>query len=285
LLIFLLPFTHHLNKAAAKSLAEFWPILEVTEVQYSRLAYQLTTLPRRLGWLSLVFGLPFAAMSVIASPASWGLSGSSSLFMIIYRSAIAFALMAFSAAFFFHTVHQLRIVDHLQRMPSKISLFQTSPVYALSSLTARTGIGIAILIYYLGFLNYGLRIFGPRPPMSLVDQFALGLLLLSSVASFIIPLLGMYDRLVNEKARALYEANRRIELSIGGLHEQVDSATAEGRDTVNKNLASLLLEAETLSKMPTWPWRPETLRGFLGAITLPVIVWLITTMLDRLVLR
>jgi hypothetical protein len=285
LLIFLLPFTHYLNNVGAKALSEFRPIVDVTDLQYSRLGYQLATLPRRLGRLSLVIGIPLAAMSIIASPSSWDLSESSSLFMVIYRSCVAASLMSLSAIFFFHTVHQLRVVDRLQRMPARISLFQTGPVYALSSLTARTGIGLAILIYYLGFLNYATDVFGSRPQMSIVDLSTLGLLLLTTVASFVIPLLGMHDRLALEKTRALFEANKRIELIIARLHDQVDLATADGTDTVNKNLSSLLLEAETLSKKSTWPWKPETLRGFLGAITLPVVVWLITTALDRLLLR
>jgi len=199
------------------------PILKLSDAEYSSIAYQLTTLPRRLGFLALLVGPPFGIMSVVANPTSWDLSGSSSMFMIVYRGAIAVSILTFSAVFFLHTIHQLRVVDRLQRMPSKISLFH--------------------------------------------------------------PLLGMHERLVAEKARALRAANERIELIIDRLHGQVDSGTSEATDLVNKNLASLLLEAETLSKKSTWPWRPETLRGFLGAITLPVVVWLITTALDRMILR
>jgi hypothetical protein len=79
----------------------------------------------------------------------------------------------------------------------------------------------------------------------------------------------------------LAEANTRIELTVKRLHEQVDSGSLDNADGLNKNLASLLLEAETLGKASTWPWKPETLRGFLGAVTLPVLVWLITTALGR----
>jgi hypothetical protein len=284
LLISLLPLIHYLNNVAETALSEFRPIMEVTDVQYSSLRFQFSTLPSRLGWLSLAIGLPLAAMSVITSPALWQLSESSSLFMVVYRSIIAAGIFVFTTTFLFHTIHQLRMVDRLQRMPSKISLFQTSPIYALSSLTARTGLAYAMLCYYMVFLYYGLKMFGPQPAFSFVDLFTAGLVLLASVASFIIPLLGMHDRLVVEKARALYEANKRIELVIAKLHEQVDSSTSGDADIVNKNLSSLLLESETLSKMSTWPWKPETLRGLVGAITLPVVVWLITTVLDRILL-
>jgi hypothetical protein len=282
LLLYFLPLMHYLNNVAGSALSEFLPILSLAEDQISSLNYQLTTLPRRLGRLSLVFGLLFGVMSVAASPGSWELSDSSSTFMILYRCLIAVAILILAATFFLHTVHQLRMVSRLQRMVSEISLFQTRPVYALSSLTARTGIGIAILIYYYAFLTYGIDVFGARPPISLIDLFSFGLLLLTSIGSFIIPLLGMHDRLVAEKGRALFEANKRIESVIARLHERVDTGLETGTDIINQDLASLLLESETLSKKSTWPWKPETLRGFLGAITLPVLVWLITTALDRI---
>lgn len=282
LLLYLLPFVHYLNNVAADALADFRPIVDLTEAQFLDLRYRLTTLPQGLGRISIVFGITLGIMSLIASPESYELSGSSSLPMILYRGLIAVAIMSFIAVTFFHTAHQLRVVTRLQRMPSKISLFQSGPVYAFSSLTARTGIGIAMLVYYLVLVSYELELFGPRPPMSVVDLFVNVVVLSSSIAAFILPLLGMHDRLAAEKTRALFEANRRIELSIARLHAQVDSGAANVGDTVNKNLASLLLEADSLKKLSTWPWRPETLRGFFGAITLPVIVWLITTALERL---
>ncbi len=281
LIIFLLPYTHYLNNVASKSLSEIRPILEVTEPQFSNLQYELTTLPRRSGLFSIAIGFPVAALSVLASPTSWGFTESPSLLMIIFPSVIAAIAMVLTTTFLFHTVHQLRIVDRLQTMPVEISLFQTGPVYALSSLTVRTGIGIVMIVYYYVFMAYSVKVFGPLPPMSVVDLTIFGILLLVAVASFIIPLSRMHDRLVKEKARMLAEANMRIELTVKRLHEQVDSGSLDNADGLNKNLASLLLEAETLGKASTWPWKPETLRGFLGAVTLPVLVWLITTALGR----
>ena len=192
--------------------------------------------------------------------------------------------VVFSIAFLLHTIHQLRMVDRIQSMAPDISLFHTRPVYALSALTARTGIGIAMFVYWVAYLNYGLEIFGPQAALLVIDLSITGLLLLTSSGAFVIPLLGMHERLVKEKNRALYEVNERIELVIARLHAKVDSTSADETDAANKNLESLLLEAETLSKTSTWPWSPETLRTFLGAIALPVIVWLITTALDRFIL-
>ena len=56
--LFLLPFTHYLDNAAENVLAEFSPILRASDDQYAALRYQLKTLPRRTGWLSIGLGLP-----------------------------------------------------------------------------------------------------------------------------------------------------------------------------------------------------------------------------------
>jgi hypothetical protein len=282
--IYLIPFMHYLNRVAARSLAHFRSLLDVDDGEYARLEYELTTMPRSWGWLALAIGFFLTVMNILASPAAWSILNADSVFLTVYYDLLAFILMTLSAAFLLHTLNQLRMVSWLQQQPNKISLFQTGPVYAFSNLTSRTGIGIAMLIYYFVFLTYGLKVFGPPPPIAPIDFVTFMALFLTAAASFFIPLVGMHDRLVKEKNRALFEVGERLERVRSRLHARVDREDDEGSDALNKDFASLLQEAQTLEKISTWPWKPETLRGFLGAITFPVIVWLITTLLDRLVL-
>ena len=37
---------------------------------------------------------------------------------------------------------------------------------------------------------------------------------------------------------------------------------------------------ERVVHLPTWPWSPQVLRGFLSALLLPVIVYLITRLIS-----
>jgi hypothetical protein len=53
-------------------------------------------------------------------------------------------------------------------------------------------------------------------------------------------------------------------------------------DALNKTLASLVVERELLAKIPTWPWQPGALTGFLTALLLPIILWLIQRILERM---
>jgi hypothetical protein len=41
------------------------------------------------------------------------------------------------------------------------------------------------------------------------------------------------------------------------------------------------MEHRTLEAVSTWPWQPETLRGILVAVLLPLLVWLLQRVLSR----
>jgi hypothetical protein len=280
--IYLIPFLHYLNRIATRSMAHFRPLLKLSDAEYARLEYGLTTLPRRQGWLALAIGASLTVVNILASPASWAILNADSVFLTIYYDLLAFGLMTLAAVFLLHTLNQLRMVSWLQRQPKQISLFQTGPVYAFSHLTSRTGIGIAILIYYFVFLTYGLKVYGPPPPIAPIDFVTFLVLFLTAAASFFIPLMGMHDRLVEEKSRAVFEVGERLERLRSRLHTRVDREDAGGGDALNKDFATLLQESQILEKVSTWPWKPETVRGFFGAITFPVLVWLITTVLGRI---
>jgi hypothetical protein len=42
-------------------------------------------------------------------------------------------------------------------------------------------------------------------------------------------------------------------------------------------------EKDTLKKISTWPWEADTMRGFVSSVGLPILLYLITTFLGRLI--
>jgi hypothetical protein len=114
-------------------------------------------------------------------------------------------------------------------------------------------------------------------------------------AAFLLPLRGMNRRLVDEKARMLDAIAGRIHAASEALHHVVDaeapnvsdadaSRVAQTRiDALNKALASLLQERDFVRRLPTWPWDGGTARAVASAIALPILLFLITRMLDRFV--
>jgi hypothetical protein len=257
LLLFYLPMNTYLNAAAKKSLVDFRPLLDVSGEEFLKMKHELTTIPQRSGRMT-------------ASP-----------FIFFYEVIVASALMGLALTFLVRIIRLLRLVDHVQRKATGISLFHTAPVYAFSSLTSRAGMSIIALFYYYIFVAYTLEIYGPNPPRTVVDYLAFGTLFLSGFAAFIVPLGGIHGRLVEEKAKGIAEVNARIELAIARLHKEVDEDDFAEAEQVKEVLTGLFAEAEVLAKISTWPWKPETLRGFLSAVILPIVIWLITTLLGN----
>jgi len=50
-------------------------------------------------------------------------------------------------------------------------------------------------------------------------------------------------------------------------------------------LLGLTAEHEILDKIPTWPWRSGTLTGFLSAAVLPIVLFMIQLIIQKLVGR
>jgi hypothetical protein len=53
-------------------------------------------------------------------------------------------------------------------------------------------------------------------------------------------------------------------------------------DDLSKTISSLQIEQHLLEGIPTWPWRPETVRLLITALALPLGLWFIQYLLQRL---
>ena len=117
--------------------------------------------------------------------------------------------------------------------------------------------------------------------MSGVDTGIVVFVLVVSGAVFVLPLNGMHRRLVREKSRLIQDADGRIERTVRTLHDRVDSGDFSRNAELSSTLTALTIEKENLKKVSTWPWQPDTMRGFLSSIGLPILLWFITRYLGR----
>ncbi len=125
----------------------------------------------------------------------------------------------------------------------------------------------------------------PTPGLNPVSIFGVVTLLLLGTASFVLPLSGMHERLVDEKNRLLAAVGSRLNGTFDLLHTSVDTQSLDQTDKINQTIASLKAERDILADLPTWPWQPETPRVFLTAVVLPVVVWVLTALLERVLGR
>jgi hypothetical protein len=271
--VYMLAMMHYLNRVAAAKVDAFRPALDVDERQYERLRYELTTLPARQAALAALAGIGFIVFLFSGDLIEEGLGPVPPLF-VIGELVMQAVWSAFLGVLIYHTIHQLRLVSRILALAPRIDLFQPAPLYAFSHLTARTGLGLAILTA-ISF------VFDPS-----INPIGVGLTVLVvgvAAAAFVLPLEGMHGRIVAEKERLQLEADRRLKATLAQLHQSVDERDLSLSDPLNKTLESIQLERDAIAKMPTWPWQPGTLRGFVSVLLVPIVLWLIFRVLERFI--
>jgi len=271
----------YLNATARRALEGFRPALDIGDDEYRKLEYRLTAVPAWPGAAAGGIGAALGLMSLLSSPRGYGVTAETSLATGVITAVFAMLTMAFLAMFTYHTLRQLRLVASVHRMAKRVNLFQLAPVYSFSTLTSRTGIAI-ILTLSAGyvFLSYATGV--SAVGVSLIDVVIMVFMFLVALACFVLPLSSMHNRLSHEKSRVLAEVNRRLEASINVVHERLDNGEFQTMDQLEKALANLITERKVLAEVSTWPWRPETLRGFLSTLALPIVLYLITAVLGRI---
>jgi hypothetical protein len=277
LTIYGLAFVHFLNGAARRSLEAFRPALGVLEPQYDDLRRRLTSTSPVTAFILLFVGIAFQAIGSSTSPTGWGITSHNSVATNVFSYIQEDILGIFLGVFFFRAIGQLRLIIRIHRESTNINLYESEPHNAFSRFTFPTSVAVTVP-YAIAEIVTGTT--------AGISIFEIGLLVsafLISTALFVLPLNGMHRRLVQEKAHQVTESDLRFEVLARELHEQVDGHQFEQLDAVNKAMMSLTIESEKLKKISTWPWRPDTLRGFLSSIALPIVLWIITTLLSRYV--
>ncbi len=275
--VYFLALVHYLKGAAGVALHTFRPALAVSEAEYNRLHYQLTTLPARRTVLVSVIAAALAGLQVLFNPDVPSAGYTSSLLATVFGSSIAIFSLTVMAALVYQTVHQLTTVNRIHATATRINLFLPDPLYAFSGLTARTAMGYLILADTALLAMYEF--------MSETDPLAVGIMvfmILLAAVTFVLPLLGMHRRMVEEKGRLESEANRCLEATIAELHRRLDAGDLTEIDGLNSAMESLEIERNVLAKISTWPWQPGTLRIAISPVLLPVAVWIIQRLLERL---
>jgi hypothetical protein len=271
--VYMLALVHYLNRIAGSKIAAFRPALDVSADEYQRLQHDLTTLPPKEAALAGLAGSAFVAF-LYALELPGADTGTVSPAFLVSRFLIEGITFALLGVLIYHTIHQLGLVSRIHALASRIDLFDSAPLYAFSHLTARTGIGLVVLTAYSFLID---------PRINVVGVGLAALVLVVAAAAFVLPLEGMHRRIVVEKERLQFQVDQRLKAALTELHQSVDERDLSVSDALNKMLGSLQLEREILARMPTWPWQPATLRGFISALLVPIVLWLIIRVLEGFV--
>jgi hypothetical protein len=276
---YLLFVLHYLDDMAGAALSDFRPVLTVDDAGYERLRYEITTMPARptLIWslAGLVFGvavptllLPesqLRAFKVFTSPAASVVD----YLLIVLGWMIGFIVL-------YHTIRQLGLVSRIYTQHTNVNIFDTGPLYGLSRVAAMTTIALLFITFSYVTLAANWQFDNP------VIALTVGVSMVVALVTFVWPLFGAHRLLQQEKARWKGEVARQMEAVARELHHRVSTDDMHGMESIKDALESLIAERGVLDKVPTWPWEPETVRVVITALLLPVVLWIVTRVLERL---
>lgn len=264
----------YLDKLSLNALSSFSPLLDAEEVKRQRLVYQFTNMPVRSVLLSSLFwSIVYVILTVINYEAffvGYGL-GKTATVLFILEGLISFST---GSVIYYYSMRKLRLVNMTVKMARQFNLFQLDPVYAFSRVTAQIGIAWMLL------LSLTLLLF----PIQLANGPVLSVLVVQvilAVAAFALPLWFVNRRLVAEKRRLVAELNQRLQTTIERLHRDIDENRMEEMSQLNDAMSTLNAERGVLNSIHTWPWRSGTLTGFLSAVGLPIVLFILQLVIEK----
>ena len=274
---YLLGSIHGLNRIARTAFEQFRPALG-EHPDADRLRVHLTTIPDRAGVIVILLAELVVTGGFFSDDAALRRFAEHPPAVAVGQVVAWWLAIAAAALVILHTVRQLRAVGGLHAAATSIDLFEPGPIIAFSRLTSATAF-VLLIVPVLIAASATLEGVTDASAFDIVQQVTIILL---AVATFLIPLLGMHDRMTGEKSRLAREVHDRLKATTARIHAGVDAHDLADAAQLNSTLSSLLAERDLVDRLPTWPWSPGLVRGFASAVLLPVLFLLLTQVLERM---
>ena len=263
----------YLRGVAVRAWHDYRPATDMSDAQADRFEFELIHAP---AWP--LVGIALIAAAVVAmstsNPVVSGVASLTGALVVTHLVALWLAVAAVFALVY-ETVRMLRLVSRTVARATRVNLLKPEPLYAFSRLTLRAAIGlIAIPTFQLLVV-----------PVDVNAQTAsvlwMAMIVVAGAAAFVVPLRGIHDWIVAEKRILQAAGADRLQATLERLHAAVEANDTSVDDALGKRLASLVQERDLIARLPTWPWQAGTFRTLASAIALPVVVWLLTRLLGR----
>lgn len=270
---------HLLDDLARRAMADFRPRLRSGEPGYEELTHRLTTMPFRT---TLVIGILAIAEGAVYIPLLLSPVDIANSFYLTSPAATvadtALSLLAglFMITFGFHTLRQLWLISRIYTQHTNVSIFDTGGLYALSRVTAVTSVALLFFtyIYFALYITNG-------SINSVINGVVVAIIVFGALLAFVVPLWGAHRLLQRAKNARQSEISHRMEVVADALHGRADAAKYSEVGDIKSTLDALIVERGVVARASTWPWEPDALRGVLTAVLLPILIWIVTRILER----
>ena len=268
-LILGLGVAHMLSNASRRAVERFAPVLEDNQQALRHLRDRVRSMPARpVFWVSFTFGILVAVVLLSTSEFMYaGMSHPLSYAIALLIGPISYA---FAPVMIYFSARTLNTVRYAFRSAEGVSLFDQEPLYAFAGVTFRASL-LWLIIGNLNFLSQA-----SESSDSTIASIDLGLALMAiavAIVTFIGPLVGIHRRLGLKKQAALAENGKHLEALGARLYRAIDVGDVEAITISERTAASLHRLRDEIRVLPTWPWAPGTLRTFLTAVILPMLLW------------
>jgi hypothetical protein len=276
--VFIPAFWHFVRRAGLVAMDRFRPALQLSEKEFRELKFRFTHLAPRTGWIITIIAvlglIPIFPMfgtffgPLFFSPYTW-----------VTTTVLFFLIAPINIGAFYSVIRMLLSIDGLYAKVKRINLFNLTPLYALSTFTARVGL---VFIFFL-LLNLLSPYIMGRSTSGEVELFFIIFNGTLAVLAFVLPLLGVHRRLEAVKELAVEANNNLIEDGFAEIQALVIARRHKAVPTLRASNSALLEYRHELNRVSTWPWDAATLRGFVTALAVPMTVWIVQQVLIRTV--
>jgi hypothetical protein len=268
-------FSHYLDALAREALAGYRPMLKgISEAAFEQIRYEFTTMPRRpVLWVSFVgcaLGIFLANSARPYQPVMFA-------WPWLPYPFYGLSLAAF-CVYSYRVIRQLRFASRLYASTEKVDLYYLKPIYSLSRLAVWTSLSV------LAVINLNVLLLTPQllESSAFIAVFVSAMVL--SLATFLLPLYGIKRHIVAEKNRVMAAIGRDIETAYGRLEEAITSGDSRNLGDIKVLLDLVHRKKEFVHAIPVWPWNPGTFTALLSAIILPIVLGVLTRILQRALL-
>ena len=272
---FLLALIHLLDDQAVTALNSMRPMIETTEGEFEQLKYRLANMPFPV---PLIVGLGMTTFLILtpyitAEPIRFAALERMPMFGIVFH-IIDKSSGFLSGVIIYHTIRQLRLVNSITSHRIRINLFQIGPLQAFSRLTASTAIGLVLFMNLWLLINPDLL----ADPVNIGFAAGFGIII---ITVFVWPIYGIHRLIGAEKAKALQEIDLRLEEVFLKFDQHFREDDYPAIEILNGTISSLEIQRGRVDAVPTWPWKPGTIRSVMAAIALPLLLMLVQILVEQ----
>ena len=285
-----------LSLLISSHLQKLRPILRVSDEEYEALHDQilLRSISSRLLWVGQRFAL---LISIITLISLWltvaGASAQVLLFLILFFLSLLL-LIFLSFIVLIKIGNVLRQIFRLQYQPLAMNILNPFPLFAISRLTQRLALYILPIATALGFIAISMGLSTWRAYASTGDLPSLGemtiliplillgpSLLLISIFIFMFPVLWIRRLILEKKEEALDNLATRLQATFSEYTRRVANSEWANVSELTASVEFLTAQEERYRKIPEWPWEGRILREFLGALVIPVLLWVVQFYVEK----